>query len=624
MKGNRVAMKPRRFVWLSLAAIAATTLFWPATVKAQSFDQFRVKPIKPLESGDSAKTADAMRDGKLYLSLEDAITLALQNNLDLEIQRENLKIARTDFLRAQAGGQLRGVSLSVREGPAGLGSPIASQSGRVGGSDAPALDRLTGPGTQTDLSILGSLPLSTGPALVNRDWTWHTNYGYRHTSTPQTTPYFAGGLDSVALSTNSLFNGVEQGFSTGARVEAGLDLARVRSNSPLLSYNPYNQATLGLSVTQPLLRGFGRKVNNRYIRIAKNNQTVSQQVFEQQVIATVSAVTRLYWDLVSLRQDVVVRREAVTSATRLLKDTKDSMEVGRSAAIDVTRAEAEVARRNRDLLVAESLVRQQEIVLADYVTRSRKSTIEIVPTDQASITPATGPEVLDPLDVAADKAMTGRPDLAQARLQLDNSQISLTGSRNAVLPSVDLVGHVANNGLGGTPNVIPALNNGIPRLTDGQFIGGPGTALNQVFARNYPDYAIGVQVTIPIRNRIAQADVQRDQYSVRQSEIRLRQLEKMVRVEIANARVALEQAKSSYESAVSERDLQQKTLDAELEKLAVGAATQIQVIQLQRDLAQAKSSEVSAVNSYMKARLALDRAAGTLLEAHHINVEQVQ
>ncbi len=622
-------MKPRRLIWLSLAAFAATTLFWPANVKAQttnlSFQQFRVQPVQPLRLEDSTAIA-ALRDGKLYLSLDDAIALALQNNLDLEIQRENLKIARTDFLRAQAGGQLRGVGLSVREGPAGLGSPIASQAGRVGGSDAPALDRLTGPGTQTDLSILGSLPLNTGPSVLNRDWTWRTNYGYRHTSTPQTTPYFAGGLDSLALNTNSLFNGVEQGFSTGAHVEAGLDLSRVRSNSPLLSYNPYNQATLGLSVTQPLLRGFGRKVNNRYIRIAKNNQTVSQHVFEQQVVATVAAVARLYWDLVSLRQDVVVRREAVASATRLLKDTRDSMEVGRSAAIDVTRAEAEVARRKRDLLVAESLVRQQEIVLGDYLTRghSVNAATEIIPTDQAAITPAGGPEVLDSLDAAAGKAMNNRPDLAQARVQLDNAQISLTGSRNAVLPSIDLIGRVANNGLSGSPNVVPALNNGIPRLTDGQFIGGPGTALNQILARNYPDYTIGVQVTIPIRNRIAQADVQRDQHSVRQSEIRLRQLEKMVRVEIANARVALEQARSSYESAVSERQLQQKTLDAEVEKLAVGATTQAQVIQLQRDLAQAQSFEVSAINSYMKARLALERAAGTLLTAHHINVEQVQ
>lgn len=620
-------MKPRRLIWLSLATFAAATLFWPAAVKAQtlSLQQFRVQPVQPLRLEDSTAN-NVLRDGKLYLSLDDAIALALQNNLDLEIQRENLKIARTDFLRAQAGGQLRGVGLSVREGPAGLGSPIASQAGRVGGSDAPALDRLTGPGTQTDLSILGSLPLNTGPSVLNRDWTWRTNYGYRHTSTPQITPYFAGGLDSLALNTNSLFNGVEQGFSTGARVEAGLDLSRVRSNSPLLSYNPYNQATLGLSVTQPLLRGFGRKVNNRYIRIAKNNQTVSQHVFEQQVVATVAAVARLYWDLVSLRQDVVVRREGVASATRLLKDTRDSMEVGRSAAIDVTRAEAEVARRKRDLLVAESLVRQQEIVLGDYLTRGRSAAAatEIIPTDQAAITPAAGPEVLDSLDAATDKAMNNRPDLAQARVQLDNAQISLTGSRNAVLPSIDLIGRVANNGLSGAPNVVPALNNGIPRLTGEQFIGGPGTALNQIFARNYPDYAIGVQVTIPIRNRIAQADVQRDQHSVRQSEIRLRQLEKMVRVEIANARVALEQARSSYESAVSERQLQQKALDAEVEKLAVGAATQAQVIQLQRDLAQAQSFEVSAVNSYMKARLALERAAGTLLAAHHINVEQVQ
>ncbi|MBI2685607.1 MAG: TolC family protein [Acidobacteria bacterium] len=603
----------KRYLWLTFAAAA---LIWPQTVKAQVFSQFKVAPIQPLREEGAVQ----LRDGKLYVSLQQAIELALQNNLDLEIQRENLKIARTDSLRAAAGGQLRGVGLAVREGPTGLGSPVTAAAGRVGGSDAPALDRLTGPGTQTDLSILGSLPLSTGPSLVNRDWIWRSSYDFNHSSTPQLTPFFAG-TDSINLNRNSVSSGIEQGFSTGTKVNLGIDLARTRSNSPLLSYNPYSQSSIGFSITQPLLRGFGRRVNNRYIRIAKNNQTVSQYVFEQQVIATVTAVARLYWDLVSLREDVTVRQEAVNSANRLLRDTRDSLEAGRSAAIDVTRAEAEVARRRRDLQVAESLVRQQEIVLADYITRGRQEPYGVIPTDQPGITPL---DIASDLNAATEKALHARPDLAQARLQLDNSGISLTGSRNAVLPSVDVVASVANNGLGGSANVVPPLGNGIPRAIDPQFIGGPGSALNQVFARNYPDYGVGVQVTIPIRNRIAQADVQRDQHSVRQSEIRLRQLEKMVRVEIANARVALEQAQSSFESAVSERRLQQQALDAEVEKLAVGATAQAQVIQLQRDLAQARSAEVNAMNSYMKAKLALERAAGVLLAAHRVDVQQVQ
>jgi outer membrane protein TolC len=604
----------KRTIWLILAAAA---LLWPQAVHAQGFSQFRITPLQPLRQENTPVTP---RDGKLYLSLQEAIELALHNNLDLEIQRENLKIAKTDSLRAQAGGQLRGVGLAIREGPSGLGSPVPAAAGRVGGSDAPALDRLTGPGTQTDLSILGSLPLSTGPALVNRDWTWRSTYGFNHTSTPQLTPFFAG-TGSITERRHSVSSGIEQGFSSGARVEAGIDLARVRSNSPLLSYNPYSQSTLGVSITQPLLRGFGRKVNNRYIRIAKNNQTVSQYVFEQQVIATVTAVARLYWDLVSLREDVTVRQEAVTSAGRLLRDTKDSLEVGRSAAIDVTRAEAEAARRKRDFQVAESLVRQQEIVLADYLTRGRQESYGVVPTDKPGIVP---PEISIDLNAATETALAARPDLAQARLQLDNAGISLTGSRNAVLPSVDLVAGMVNNGLGGSANIVPALNNGIPRTNDPRFLGGPGSAVGQVFARNYPDYGVGVQVTVPIRNRIAQADVQRDQHSVRQSEIRLRQLEKMVRVEIANARVALEQAQSSYESALSERTLQEKALQAEEEKLAVGATAQAQVIQLQRDLAQARSAQVNAMNSYMKAKLALERAAGVLLAAHRVDVQQVQ
>jgi outer membrane protein len=258
-------------------------------------------------------------------------------------------------------------------------------------------------------------------------------------------------------------------------------------------------------------------------------------------------------------------------------------------------------------------------VLADYLTRGRIGTLEILPTEKASL---QAPEAMADEEEQSRRALLGRPDLAQARLQLENAGISLDGSRNGVLPQVDVVARVANNGLGGASNVVPANSSVIPRATDAQFLGGAGNSLGQVFARNYPDYSVGVNINVPLRNRVAQADVQRDQHSVRQSEIRLRQLEKAVRVEIANARVALEQARSSFESAAAERRLQQQTLDAEMEKLAVGATTQAQVIQLQRDLAQARSGEVNAMNSFMKARLALERATGTLLAAHKVSLDR--
>ncbi|WP_031497864.1 TolC family protein [Bryobacter aggregatus] len=558
------------------------------------------------------------QEAKLYLSLSDAIEMALKNNLDIDLQRENLRIAKTDTLRARAGATLRGVSLAVREGPNGLGSPIPGQAGRAGGSDVPALDRLTGPGTLTDLSILGSVPLATGVAPVNRDIDWNSSIGVDHRSVPQASPFFAG-ADATNSNSANFSTNIAQGFSTGARLAASFDLGRLSNNNPWQSYNPYLSSTLALSLTQPLLRGFGRTVNNRYIRIAKNNEAVADHVFEQQVIVTISAVVRLYWDLESLRQDIQVREEALKSSQRLLEDTQASLEVGKSASIDVTRARAELSRRERDLNVARSLVRQQELVLLDYLTHDKQRATEVITTDHAKV---ETPDLKDYSDTAIEE----RPDLRQARLQIENAGISLKGSKNALLPSVDLVARVANNGLGGdlNGNGGELTPNGTPRMVNPIFLDGLGSALGQVFRRNYPDYGVAVNVSVPIRNRAAKADVERDQFTVRQSEIRLRQLEKQVRLEIANAQIALEQARASYESAQAEEQFEKQAVDAEFEKLEAGATTQASVIQLQRDLAQARSASVTALNGYMKAKLSFDRATGQVLRNHNVNIASIR
>lgn len=555
--------------------------------------------------------------GKLYLSLSDAIRMALQNNLDIEIQRQNRHIAKTDTLRARAGASLRGVGLSVREGPNGLGSPVPGVAGRVGGSDVPSLDRLTGPGTLTDLSILGSVPLATGVAPVNRDIDWKFALNADHRSIPQASPFFSG-ADATIQNGVNFGTSVAQGFSSGGILTANFDLGRLRNNNPWQSYNPYSTSTLGLSFVQPLLRGFGPTVNNRYIRIAKNNEAVADHVFEQQVVVTVAAVSRLYWDLESLRRDVAVREEAVRSTQRLLDDTQASLEAGRSAQIDVTRAKAELSRSQRDLDVARSLVRQQQLVLIDFISRGKTDINEIVTTDHAAI---EAPPSID-LSGLTDGAIDTRPDLRQARLQLENAGISLKGSRNALRPSVDLVARMANNGLAGDINDVGGslTPSGVPRLVSPIGVGGAGAALGQVFRRNYPDYGVGVQVSVPVRNRAARADVERDQITMRQSEIRLAQLEKQVRLEIASALVAVEQARATYESALAEQDFEKQAVEAEFEKLQAGATTQAAVIQLQRDLAQAQSALVTALNGYMKARIAFDRSTGQLLSRNNVDV----
>jgi outer membrane protein len=557
-------------------------------------------------------------DGKLRLSLSDAIALALENNLDVELQRYTRRLASTDLLRAQGGGSLRGIPLSVREGPASIGVPVVTGTG-LGGGDAPSLDRLEGSGAQIDLSLLGSLPLSTGPAVPAFDPSLTATFGWNHQSDPQNSTFLTS-LRSLNTRTATGNLGIDQGFATGATLSLSFQNLHQSTNTPLLTFSPYSTSSLGLNLRQPLLRGAGAGVNKRYIRIARNNERVSDLVFRQQVISTVYSVIRMYWDLVSLTEDVRVRQEAVTSAEQLLRDTEESAGAGVLASIDVTRARAEIARRRRDLLVAQSLVRQQSELIKDYLTRSEDRRLQGLPIEPADTLRTPDTKIEDSLEDLVAQALRERPDLAQARIQLANSEISLKGSRSALLPAVDVVGSVTNNGLAGDPSTAALAT--LPTSTANSYLTGSyGDTLSQIFRRNFPDYGIGVQVNIPIRNRAARADVTRDELQVSQQEIRLKQLEKQVRLEIRNAQIALDEARASFESARQERILQEQTLDAEKEKLGVGASTTYLVIQYQRDLMQARSSEATAQASYWKARAALDRAVGSLLSEYGIDID---
>jgi outer membrane protein len=590
----------------------------------------------PVRLANSQRIEKLTRDGKLYLSLQDAIALALEDNLDLELERYDLHIADTDVLRAKAGALPRGVSLSTVEGPAGVGAPSVGASitgpSTLGGGDIPALNAVVGTGTETDLSILGSLPLSTGPAPPNLDPTLNATFNWNKQSVPQNSTFLPG-LRSLNSNSYETDVSLQKGFLTGGTASIGWDNLHQNINSPLLTYNPSITSSAYVSVTQPLLRGFGIGVNNRYIRITKNNRQVADFVFQQQVMNTVSAVSRLYWDLASLTEDVQVRREALQSAQQLLKDNQNAANEGTMAPIDVTRAKAEVARRQRDLSVSQTLVRQQGEILKDYLSKSdfehnqsvNPGEIEVVVTDHVVVPPA---ESIGAMPELTAEAFKNRPDLAQARLQLENSQISLKGSKSALLPELDLFASVQNNSLIGDRNALannPALTGSTPLgavVTDPLFLGGFGDGLGQLANHNFPNYQAGLQLSIPLANRAARADVARDQLQTRQQEIRLRQLEKRVKLEITNAVLAVQQARSSYEAAVQERVLQQQTIESEKEKLDVGASTTYLVIQYEGDLAQAKSAEISAQSDYMKAKTALDRALGTILTANHVSLAE--
>jgi outer membrane protein len=586
---------------------------------------YRMPVVQPLQSDNSDRLSSLLRNGTLYLSLQDAIDLAVENNFDIEIQRFVRQFALTDLLRAKAGGALRNVITTIRQLPAGVGGPGEPLLTTVGGyspvlqlpSSSANLATITE--TQSDPSVLASTPLSSGPAIPQFDAALKGQLNLSQQITPQSSSFQTG---SNLFSSHSFLGsfGLVKGFSTGTAVQVNFTGSRQSENSTRLNLNPFTTGDLSFSLVQPLLQGFGLGVNRRFIHIAKNEHAITTEAFRQQLISTVSDVIRLYWDLVSLREDVGVKRESLAYAERLYEDTKVQVEQGTQAPIQLTQAEASVASSRQDLNNAEGLVLQQELLLKEVLTRRGVSDPALADARIVSITKIEEPgkESVPTLAVLVEEAQRDRPDFALAQSQIENTKLSLKGSRNALLPELNLFASFQNNGLAGRLN---SLGQTIT-APDPALLGGFGDVLTQVFNRDFPDYVVGIQFTIPLQNRIAQADAARDLLQFRQSEVRLQQLASQIRLEVGNAWIALERARVSYEAAAETRKLQEKALAIEKEKFDVGASITYNLIQHERDLAQARSAAVTAQGVYAKAKAALDRAVGSTLLNNHIVLEE--
>lgn len=590
---------------------------------------YEAKPVSPVNLQNSDRIFDLIRAGQMYLSLADAIALALENNLDIETQRFLPRIAQTDIQRAKGGGLLRGLSLLVNEPPPGIGGPNGPLLTALTASSTPAplvntnfSDVALITQQQNDLSVTGAIPPSSGPAIPQYDPSISGLVSLAHQSTPEFDPLLTGASDWLATNSATGNVGFTQGFSPGTQLSMTFDNTRLTSNSDRYTYNPILNSNLGFTITQPLLRGFGIALNRRFINIAKNNGKIADLVFQQQAIDTVAGIARLYTDLVSLNEDVKVKREALLLAQRLYDDNKDKVDQGTLAPIEVTRAQAQVAVNQQALILSEGLVQQQELIVKTAITRGGLANpairaARIVPTDAITV-PDTESE--RPVEELIADAVRKRPDLTQAGIQVQNSQISLKGSLNALRPEFDVVGTVQNGGLSGVVNPVAAA------LTPGAAVypGGYGTALGQVFKNNFPTYSVGLQLTMPLRNRVAQADAVRDQLQLRQTQVRREQFEDQVRLEVADAYVAMQQAQAAYQAAVQSRILQEQSVDVEQSTFDVGLATNYLVIQYQTYLAQARSTEVAAKGAYAKAKVALDRATASTLDVNQVSIQDAQ
>jgi outer membrane protein TolC len=573
---------------------------------------------------NSSRFHDLMRGGNLYLSLSDALALAMENNLDIELSRYYLPVGDTELLRAKGGGLLRGLSYDILTGPAGVVSPASpvvtsaatatlAQNGVTIGTNALETGALGE--TIGNYSLQGEVAQSIGTPVPVFDPSIVGQLNWAHQTIPEANTVTTGTATSV---TNTLIANatVQQGFGTGGQLSLGYDNTHTSLNSLRSGYSPFTSSSLGLTVSQPLVRGFGLALNRRFIEIAKNEQRITNLLFRLQVSATVYGVIRLYTDLVALHEVVNVKRESLALAEKLLADTKAQVEEGTLAPIEAARSNALVYSSRQDLSNATGLMEEQETILKTYLTKRGNEDLEvqsarIIPTDPLTIPER---EEIRPLEDWIADAMADRPDLKQAKLQIVNSEIGLKGARSLVRPEVDLVGVAQNSALAGVANPLaPGANT--------TYSGGYGDVLSELFSRKYPTYSIGLQVTLPIRNRIAEADLARDELQLRQSQIRERQLLNQARLQVEDALIAMRRARSSYEAAVQARLLQEQSLEAEQTKFEVGASTSFFVIQYESLLAQTKSTEVAAKSAYVKARAALNYATGRILEANHVSMD---
>jgi outer membrane protein TolC len=557
-----------------------------------------------------------IRDGKLYLSLKDAIRLALENNLDLAIARYNLPIAETDILRTKAGGVFRGVNAGVVQntpgggvGGFGAGAPGAGAGGTTGGAG----------GAGAGASGLVQSTLGAGTPVASYDPLIIGTVGAEHQTTPLANRQTYG-VPLLQLNTGQANFGVTQAFATGTSVSFQFNNSRQTTNSPFFNLSPVLNPAFRFGFQQELLAGFGFGPNLRYLRIANNNKKISDIAFRDQVIATVTQVKNIYWDLVNAYQQAQVNEQSVAFAQQALDNARKQLQLESIPAMDVTRAEAEVSRRDQDLTVARTSLQLQELLMKNALTKSLNDpmlqSIPVVPTD--TLQPNQAPETGSVQDLIKS-ALEDRPELKETDIDLVNRQISRQSAKNALLPTLSLVGFYGGQGLAGPLNPIyniPGVKNVSNVPTDY-----PG-ALQNTFNNTAPDYYIGFNLGIPIRNRVAKADQYRSELEYRQAELRREQLRNQIRIEVSNAQYALQQTAARVDAARKARDLSQRTFEIMQKEQTLGAGSTFQTLTAQRDLALAELDLVTAMTIYEKAKVELDRATGRTLEHNGIQIQE--
>ena len=573
--------------------------------------QYKAKHVPEPNLSNSPRVDQLMRDGRIMLSMSDAIALALENNLDLAIARYNLPIADTDILRAKAGQGLRGVATGLVQGTPGGGQGgigTASQGAGAGGTTSAAGGAATG-ASGIVLSTAGA-----GPAVEQFDPTLTGTLSEEHAITPESNQVFTG-VPNLLSNTGVGNFSYNQGFATGTALTVGFQNNRQTTNSIFTTLNPTINSSFRATLTQHLLQGFGIGLNTRFIRIARNDREIADVAFRDQVIQTVSQIADIYWDLVNAYENVKAKERALALAQKTLSDNQKQVQIGTLAPIEVVRAQSTVAANQENLIVAQTNLQLQQLLMKNALSRSLKDPIlsaaPVIPTDTVAI-PAEEPVV--PVQDLINDALSHRPDLSESRIDLTNREINRKAAANGLLPSLDAFAFYGASGLGGVQNPLTPTSGGFFSTPAGSIpTRGYGDTFSDLFNSSAPDKGVGLQLNIPIKNRSAQADQMRSELELRQAEMRLQQLQNQVAIQVRQAQFTVQQNRAQVEASEKAYELAQQSLEAEQKKYALGASTNFNVLQTESDLATADSNRVQARTNYEKSRVELDRVTGYTL-----------
>ncbi len=584
-------------------------------------------PLKPYTAtnvplprlGNTPRLDQLLRDGKIYLSLSDAVVLALENNFDIAIARINLDIADTDILRAKAGGTLRGVSTGLVTDTLGGSGTTVTGGGGPGGTSSGAGGGGTG---------AGGLVLSTsggGPLPENLDPTLTANLQYESLDQQQSNLLFSGGKSILFTDTSTYNFGYQQGFLTGTQLGVTFNNSRASTNNPFTDYSPDITTSFRATATQHLLQGFGWGINGRFIVQAKNDRRITDSAFRQQLLYTVNQIENIYWGLVSAYEDEQAKERALAQSTQLTQDNRRQLQIGTLAPLDVVNSDAAVATDRQALVASQSNLEYQQLIMKQAIARNLEdpalTNAPVVPTDRVALDRL--PEEDMSQDALVQQAYVNNPQIEQATLNMKNNEITIKAEKNGLLPTVDAYAFYGASQLAGGQSPY-ALNfeTGLP-YPPGQFPVAPvayGTAIGNLFNSSAPDKGVGVNITIPLRNRVAQADQARSQMEYRQVQMRLQQLYTQIRIQVINAQFALTNDRAQVSAAQAGREYAAQSLDAEQKKLKLGASTSALVLQQQRNMATAENALISATAAYAKDRAALLQLTSSTLDAYGISI----